>query len=839
MILLMRRLLLKAVGLLILLAAIACGAAYLYARRSLPMMTGTIEVAGISAAIEIVRDVDAIPHIFASSRRDGLFGLGYVHAQDRLWQMEFQRRIGFGRLSEIFGAATIPQDRFLRTVGFGRAARAAWARFPDRVKKDIEAYVAGVNAFLATHHGAALPPEFTLLRFEPATWTGVDVVVWQKMMAWDLSANYSAELLRHDLAAQVGLKKLAELMPPYAATGLSILSEHALDDATRQSPLRVHPAVGQPACATTDCRSGSALSAFLSALSQGQPAVRDLLVGGSTAEALGSNNWVVDGTLSASGRPLLANDPHLSARLPSVWYLAHIATGADDVIGASIPGTPPIVLGRNRYIAWAATNVAADVEDLYREKIDPTGRFAEFRGQWEALTLIPETIVVKGGRSVQVDVRVSRHGPLVSDAINANNASAPAGRAGPSLEPLALRWTALDEDDTTLAASMHMSEAQNWDEFTEALRDFVVPAQNFLYADVAGHIGYYAPGRIPIRASGDGAMPSAGWTGESEWIGWVPFSALPHVYDPPGHMIVTANQRPMPAGYSYFLGLEWPESYRAQRISDLLRSKAKLTADDFAAIQADTVSLHAQTLLPRLLARVHPVGAADLQAVRVLRKWNHDARADSAGAAIFSAWFLHLAPTLVGDKLTRRAVDNYSGRFSFLTRFLLRSLEEEDSPWCDDTRTRETETCNQAVTNALHAAVADLTRQLGGNMTRWRWDVLHRAIFPHQGLDSVSALRPLLSRSMASAGDWSTVDVGAVATDAAYEQHAIVSYREIIDLSPKNDSRFIDALGQSGHPFSAHYDDFLQDWRTVKHRPMRMERADIERGAIGHLRLVP
>src|SRR5262245_51058230 len=488
------RLLAKAVGFVVLLTAIACAAIYFYARQSLPMMNGAIELAGLSTPVEIVRDADAIPHIFASSKRDGLFGLGYVHAQDRLWQMEFQRRIGFGRLSEIFGSSTVPQDRFLRTVGFGRAARAAWARFPDAIKRDVEAYVAGVNAFLATHHGAGLPPEFTLLRFEPEIWSGADVVVWQKMMAWDLSANYSVELLRHDIAAQVGMTKLAELMPPYAANGLSVLSDYPLDLATRQSTLRTRPQVGEPACLAADCRTGTALAAFLTALSQGHAAVRDLLAGGSIAEGFGSNNWVVDGTLSASGKPLLANDPHLNARLPSIWYLAHLATGADDVIGASIPGTPAIVLGRNRSIAWAATNVAADVEDLYREKVDPTGRLAEFRGRWEALTLIPETIVVKGAQSVHIEVRNSRHGPLVSDAINANIASAPGGRSGPPLEPLAFRWTALDDDDTTLAASMRMSEARNWDEFTGALRDFIVPAQNFLYADVAGHIGYYAPG---------------------------------------------------------------------------------------------------------------------------------------------------------------------------------------------------------------------------------------------------------------------------------------------------------------------------------------------------------
>ncbi len=849
------RFVLRAIGLVVALLAIALATAYFYARGSLPDVDGTIAVGGLSGPVDIVRDADAIPHIFASTRRDGLFGLGYVHAQDRLWQMEFQRRIGFGRLSEIFGGATVAQDRLLRTIGFGRAARTAWAGVSPAIRGDIDAYVSGINAFLAAHHGRALPPEFTLLRFEPAPWDGADVMVWQKMMAWDLSANYSFELLRHDLVARVGAAGLADLMPPYPDNGLSILQgsdvargSHVAQGANVAQGTHVAQGFGPAAMDTGSLWS----SAIALALSEGNAAVRDLLIGGTRTESLGSNNWVVDGTLTASGKPLLANDPHLSTRLPSIWYLAHISAGNAgnagnpgnyDAIGASIPGTPAIVLGRNRFIAWGATNVAADVEDLYRERLDATGQFAEFRGQQEPLQVIPETIVVKGLDPVSFGVRVSRHGPLVSDAINANNARTTVGRTLPPLEPLAFRWTALDPEDATVAATMRVSEAHNWEDFTAALRDFVVPAQNFVYADVEGHIGYYAPGRIPIRATGDGALPAEGWTGNSEWIGWVPFDQLPHTFDPPEHVIVTANQRPMSASYPYLLGLEWPEPYRARRVADLLRGKAKLTPDDFAAIQADTLSLHARAMLPSLLAHARAEAAPDGQAVRMLRQWNQDARGDSAAAAIFEAWFLRLAPTLVEDKLGPVTTENYQGRFSYVTRFVLRTLGSQstsrDARWCDDTRTTRIETCDEAVTRALHEAVIDLTRRLGGDMTRWRWDAVHRAVFPHQGLDGVAALGALVSRSAPSGGDWSTVDVGSVAPDHPYEQRTVAGYREIIDLSPANDSRFIDALGESGHVLSKHYDDFLSDWAAVRHRPMRMERADIERGAIGHLRLTP
>ena len=376
-------------------------------RRSLPTIHGTTTVPGISAPIDIIRDADAIPHIFATTKADALFGLGYAHAQDRLWQMEFQRRIGYGRLCEIFGAAALPQDRFLRTVGFGRAAKAAWDRTPEWAKQQVNAYVSGVNAFLATHHGTALPLEFSLLRFEPEAWSGPDVIVWVKMMAWDLSANYALELLRYDLVRTVGQERMAQLMPPYATAGLSIMSPAAaseadgshtsggLDNSTTDS---THP---------TDWtllsdQAHSTSAAWASALTGGVPQAADFLLGGGATESLGSNNWVVDGTRTASGKPLLANDPHLGTRVPSTWYLAHLSAPDFDIIGATLPGAPAVALGRNRFIAWGATNVAADVEDLYLEHLNADGTATEFQGAMTPVTIVPETISIRGAAPVQL-----------------------------------------------------------------------------------------------------------------------------------------------------------------------------------------------------------------------------------------------------------------------------------------------------------------------------------------------------------------------------------------------------------------------------------------------------
>ena len=677
----MRRLFAKTLSALLLLTAAGGGGGYLYLRQSLPVVNGDVMVDGISGPIDIIRDADNIPHIFASTKHDALYGLGYVHAQDRLWQMEFQRRVGHGRLSEIFGGVTVPQDRFLRTVGFGRAAHSAWSHLPDDTRRQIDAYVAGVNAFIATHRGRRLPPEFTLLRFEPAPFTGPDVLVWVKMMAWDLSANYSFELVRHDIAAKVGAERMAELLPPYPENGLNILGAPSVpSDAVRHLASRNTAALGAP--------SSTAFGALADSLSTGLPAVTSLLLGGARTEALGSNNWVVDGTLTASGSPLLANDPHLGTNVPSLWYLAHMSAGDFDVIGATLPGTPAVAIGRNRFIAWGETNVAADVEDFFLERIDPTGRFAEFRGVQEPLRIIPETITVKGAEPVHLEVRVSRHGPLLSDAINANNAASISTGPKPApLEPMAFRWTALDEEDPTVDAFMRLNEARNWDHFTSALRDFVAPSQNFVYADVDGHIGYYAPGRIPVRAGGDGSRPAEGWTGGAEWTGWVPFEDLPHVFDPPEHFIVTANNRPTAAADTPTIALEYPEPYRAQRIIDLIRQAGTaLTPDDFRAIQADTFSLHGQTLSPLLVKHAHPVEPLDREALAVLARWDFDARGDSAAAAIFQAWFLRLAPALVGDELGPQVMNGYRGRFSYISRFVSAVLSAGDSVWCDNRR---------------------------------------------------------------------------------------------------------------------------------------------------------
>ena len=847
---LMRRLLRRAAIAVAIMLPLAALGLIVYLRASLPVVAGTLTVTGPDRAIEIIRDRDAIPHILASTRGDALFGLGYVHAQDRLWQMEFQRRIAHGRLAEIFGEIAVPQDRFLRTIGIGKASESAWRNLDESTRRDVDAYIAGVNAVLANARGRRLPPEFTLLGITPEPWSGPDVIGWIKMMAWDLSENYEFELLRADLHGRLGVNRAADLLLPYPENGPSIVTEPltpgqtgpGVHSATSSTPaeVRLKPdttydsQVRLEPDATFDNQADTPRAPlFADALAVGHPVVARLL-GGGAVEGIGSNNWVLSGSRTASGHPILANDPHLGTRLPSTWYLAHLSGGDLDVIGATLPGVPGVATGRNRHIAWGVTNVGADVQDLYREQLSPNGTAALFEGEFEPLTIVTETIRVRDAEPVAIQVRRSRHGPLISDAINANLA----GTGRPGVEPLAFQWTALAEVDTTLPAFMAVNVARNWSEFTRALEQLMVPAQNFVYADVDGRIGYYAPGRIPIRARGDGSVPAEGWTGEMEWTGFVPFDELPHAFDPPEGFVVTANHRPMPPAYPHLIALEYPEPYRATRITALVRQSSHATVDDMRSIQADTRSSHAEALLPLLLARVSPADDRERQAVSTLQGWDYEMAGDEGPGAIFAAWFFAVIAEIAGDDLGADLTARYQGHFSYATRFLTTVLARNDESWCDRSGTPVQDTCGDVVTAALRAALADLEERIG-ERERWRWDAVHVAVFPHQALDGVWWLRSLVSRRVPGAGDWSTVNAGPASVDPRYEQRAGAGYRQIVDLRAGGESRFADAIGQSGHPLSPHYDDYLADWRAVSHRPMRMDRADIEAGAIGHLRLEP
>lgn len=823
----------RLVLILLMVILVAGTGGYLYARQSLPTVDGVVKVAGLSAPVEIRRDRDAVPHIYAQSRQDALFGLGYVHAQDRLWQMEFFRRYGQGRLAEVVGESAISSDRFTLATGIPRAAQRAWEDAPDDIKVDVDAYVAGLNAFMDS--GNVLPPEFLALGFEPERWTGTDVMLWAKLLSWGLGGgSIEEELFRSSLIDEIGVERAVELVPDYPQDGLNILpptgkQPHAAQQSWRES-----------------LQSRDLLD--LASYSQGYEALLDmdeqtrtiLQLSDKQLFGTGSNNWVISGAKSVTGKPLLANDPHLTSTMPSRWYLAHISGGDTDVIGATIPGLPAVVLGRNRSISWGMSSNHLDTADFFHERLDPTGTMAEFQGKLEPITVITETIKVRGGEDVLVPMRYTRHGPLMSDVIVANRPPGSLEAQLPPLKPLAIQWIGQMDGDKTIGAFLKLNRAQNWEEFQDALRDYDGPSQNFVYADVAGNIGFYLPGRVPIRMRDTASIPVDGWSGEYEWTGWVPFEDLPHAYNPPEQYIVTANNRPFDLSYPHYLGRNWLTPYRAERIDELLKSKQTLSTDDFATMQSDTVSLMARDILPELLKLASPQTEQEQQAIALLREWNYDMRGDSAAAAIFGAWFDPLPRMLVEDEIGPRLGRRWRvGIENFAGTFIATTLRERDNPWCDDVKTEQREDCTAIANQTLSAALQNLTQKMGSDMSTWRWDRVHTILFAHQPFSGLPVIDRVLDRRTGHSGTWGTVNIGNPALDGTFDQFQSASYRQIIDMSSTQNDRFIIPIGQSGNPLSPHYDDYLTDWRDGHFRPMRFDNEVIQRDQQALLRLEP
>lgn len=813
-------------GLLLLLAllVVLCAAGWLYLRRSLPELSGVVKVGGLSAPVEVVRDHDGVPHIFAGSRREALYGLGYVHAQDRLWQMDFQRRVGRGRLSQAFGSLTLSADRFMLTLGLLRAAEQAERGLSAEDRALLQAYVDGINAFISAQPASRLPPEFTILRVRPDPWTPADVLTLVKLMALTLSGDFAVETLRTDLGRVVGAERAAQLVLPSPSDDLTIVGQQA-------------PAAGAPAPAPSARAAAGALGQGAPHLAATLQQIRSLLQAGGLPSGVGSNAWVVSGAHSTTGHPLLANDLHLGAQLPSTWYLAHLSAGDWDVVGATIAGLPGVVIGRNRRLAWGITNLFPDTQDLFRERLDASGKQVEFEGRLEPLGILNESIPVKGGQPVAHSVRLTRHGPLISD-VN-DESSKPADKSAPP-DTLALRWTALDPDDTTIVALLRLDQARSSDEFRQALDAFVAPALSFVWASADGDIGFQAAGRFPVRRSGDGSLPAEGWSGANEWVGWVPPEGAPRLLDPPEGLVVSANNRPVPPDYPHYLGSTWEKPYRARRIRELLAARPKLSPQDMAAIQGDTVSLYARELLPELIALAEPKDESERAALDLLRRFDGDMTKRGAAAAVFAAWCRRLPAALLADELGADLARRYAGWTDlFVSRFLVRTLARRDDAWCDNVATSGREDCAWAVGQALHGALGDLDDKLGSKREAWRWERLHHAVFSHVPFGSIDFVRALFNRSIATGGDTSTVNLGQFGTSASFSQQVVASYRQVIDVADLDSGLFILAIGQSGNPLSPHYDDYLEDWGAARYRPMRIERTAVLRDQAAVLRLEP
>jgi penicillin amidase len=777
--------------LVILLVVVILGG-WLYLRTSLPKTSGSVQLSGLDGPVEVVRDKDGVPHIFAGTDNDAFFALGYVHAQDRMWQLEFQRRIGAGRLSEILGEATLDTDKFLRTLGPYRAAETAWPALNPDVQAAFTAYTAGVNAWIDEEH--TLPPEFLILGVKPEPWDVLDSVVWAKMMAWDLGDDYAMELLRARLTLALGPERAAEILPAYPEDGITIL-----DDSEFSSEFSASAADGLLKMDT---------------LLQEKFQLRGLDVG--------SNNWVIAGTRTDSGLPILANDMHLGARIPSIWYLAELQGDNLHITGVTFPGLPLVPSGHNENIAWALTNVGPDVQDLYIERINPANpNQYEVDGEWVDMEIVEELITVKGeDEPIHWAARSTRHGPLISDVSE-------------TATPLALRWVSLDPGDTTINAFSRVNYANNFEEFVDALEEYVAPSQNFIYADKEGNIGYQVPGKIPIRANPDhsGMFPVPGWNSEYEWAGWIPFDELPRAYNPEKGYIATANNKVVSDDYPYLISNTWAPPYREERISQLIEEMSSngetISVDDIKLIHGDQASAETQDLLPYLLT-MEPADERQAQALEILRAWDGVSSMDAAAPAIYQAWFTALGRALFEDDLRGDLYDEMASRTHSLFLAEIAANPEANGHWCDNVLTPAIESCADTTGEALDAALDDLTERMGENMEKWRWGDVHRTQYPHNPFSEVPLLKPIFHRSIENGGDGYTVDVAPARQTDLYNQYHVPSQRHIIDMSDLNNSLFIHTTGQSGNVLSKHYDDFIERHRNVEYLPMTWGRENVD-----------
>lgn len=757
-----------------------------------PMYDGQLTSEGLKQPVNIKRDAADVVHIFAQSNRDAAFALGFAHAQDRSWQMEFNRRLMRGELSEILGEATLPTDKLMRTLGLMQVAQQQLDQLPADVREQLQAYSDGVNAFHA-NRPQGLPPEFALMRTQPGgksgvAWQPVDSVGWSLVMALDLGGNWGNEFARLAAARTLSTQQLWDLYPPYP--GEKPASSVDLSKLYRE--LGVY-------------KTDSAVKTSFSLPIIGEAGFN---------EGRGSNNWVVAGTHTTTGKPLLANDPHLALSAPAIWYYTHLQTPDLDVTGASLPGLPFVVLGRNAHVAWGFTNTGPDVQDLYLEQIDPAKptHYKTPTG-WQAFGTRSETIAVKGKPDVTHVVRSTRHGPVISDAQAVHGEVLDLSRF-----VLALRWTALDPKNRTLVGGVKAQQAKSVADLLTAYGDNHSPTQNIVMADTQGHIAYKAAGRVPVRSAANdirGVAPSPGWDARYDWTGWIAYADLP-ADDGKKGWVATANQRITPPNYPHYLGQDWNTPHRFDRIEQVLQAKPTHSFKDMQALQNDTLSLSTLTLMPVLKATASRHPLAD-KAKQTLEGFDGRMDADKAAPLLFAVWTDELTRGLVEPKLGADVFKAQYGKRHF--RLLLENvMQQTNSPWCAP------KTCAEQSTAALDRALERIAAKHGQTPANWRWGEEHLALSTHKPFGQVPVLRELFSVRVPSDGDLFTVNVGQYWAGEKYlpfaNRHA-ASLRVVYDLSDLEQSQFIYQTGQSGLVWADNYRDMKDEWAAGKYRPLR------------------
>jgi penicillin amidase len=756
---------------------------------------------GVSAPVSIMRDVHGVPHIEASSDEDAFFAIGYVHAQDRLWQLEVQRHLAQGRLSEMFGLASVQRDIWFRTLGLYDSAKSAWPTLSKEAQDSLTAYTAGINAAMADQ--TSLPPEFRILGITPVPWTVYDSLAGIKLFALNLGSNFSAEMGRFLASQTLDAEQIAVLFPD---NGLG---------APTTIKAAIPPEVTKPALGVLDL--GKMLAFQKTELEQG------LGIGG---RGVGSNAWVVAGKHTANKAALLANDPHLSLQIPSIWYVLSAKGKTLDVSGMSMVGLPLVIFGSNDKISWGGTNMLADAQDLYFEHADPADptRY-EVNGKWEKFATRQEAIAVRADfpqflhkqyKPITVQIRSSRNGPIASDQFNAFG------------QAVALRWTALEPGDTSYEAFYRLNFATDWATFNKALYLHVAPALNMVYADRQGNIGYLGAGKIPVRKKGDGSTPASGRNDDYAWSGYIPPEQLPHSYNPESGYIVTANNKIVGEQYPYFISRDWASPARARRIEQLLQEKlAKnkvLTLEDMQQMQADTMDLEARDIMTELV-NLTPGNEDQRQAFTYLKQWNGDMSEGSQAASIFNAWMRHFRKRLLNEQLKRYwnkpeqagIVRIYRDDVSLKT--LQHILKQKNTIWCKSEATPSRESCDDVLRNSLQSALDELYDLKGDHsMASWRWGELQASLYLHTPFSQVKPLDKFFERRIGNAGSENSISVASSKFEdkKGNLQYLGAGFRQVIQLDPKQILiTYMNSTGQSGNLLSPHYDDMVEPFRNV------------------------
>ena len=810
-------------------------------RRSFPKVQGQIEVQGLNDTVVVIRDDWGVAHIYASNTDDLFFAQGYTHAQERFWQMDFQRHIGAARLSEMFGESQLETDRFLRSLGLVELARYEYENGSNELTGTLEAYAAGVNAYLADRSGAEISLEYAILPlinsgYEIEPWSPVDTLTWAKMMSWELSGNMDDEITRTVLSTTLPMEQIQKLWPPYP-------DDHPVIVESNQKNVQAQTTIQLPNAAVEAVRSVGKGAELVSALT------------GGGFEGVGSNNWAISGGMTESGMPILANDTHLGIQMPSVWFQNGLhCVGSEpecdwDVVGFSFVGAPSVIIGHNDRIAWGVTTEAADTQDLFIERVNPDNPSQyEVDGEWVDFETRTEVIEVAGAEPEEFVVRSTRHGPVISATyIDEDQFDGATATEVPEEYVVSLAWQSL-QPATLLDAVMALDQAEDYEDFLAATALWDVAAQNIVYADVEGNIAYQSTGEVPIRANGDGLYPVPGWTSEYEWVGLVAFEDMPRLLNPSQGYVVTANQMITRPGVPPVIAVDGAYGFRANRIEDMVVSRTDHDLEYSQQMQMDEFDGGAFGIVPALLA-VDTAGnqsVAEMQAL--LETWASgadpfQANWDSSEAAAYQGVWRHLLINTFHDELPEDLRPSRANGNSRWFEVVIQLLEEPEDPWWDDVTTDDVESRDDVLFQSMVDANAELTELLGDNPTGWRWGDLHIARFENQtlGQSGIGPVEWLFNRTAPRrvGGGGGIVNATGWGFDEGYELDWHPSQRMVVDFSDFSKSTYINTTGNSGHAFHRYYDNMIEAWTDGVQAPMYWTRDEVALNATSTLELVP